>query len=95
MSCGLPSIIYDYPWAESMHGFNHMENISTFVYYPLPFHLQKAFQKLIRKVGTLNISTQLCKEVLSLPIHPWLTNSQINYVIKCIKEILNGYNITN
>tara|TARA_Y100000294_G_C8524757_1_gene324410 strand:- start:31 stop:1164 length:1134 start_codon:yes stop_codon:yes gene_type:complete len=66
-----------------------IKNISTFVYYPLPFHLQKAFQKLIRKVGTLNISTQLCKEVLSLPIHPWLTNSQINYVIKCIKEILD------
>ena len=66
-----------------------IKNIPTIIYYPLPLHLQKAFKVSSIKVGALNVSTQLCKEVLSLPIHPYLTTNQINFVIKCIKEIFH------
>jgi len=67
-----------------------IKNIPTFIYYPLPLHLQKAYRKSIKKTGPLYISSKLCKEVLSLPIHPWLSNNQINYISKSIKEILDG-----
>jgi UDP-2-acetamido-2-deoxy-ribo-hexuluronate aminotransferase len=48
----------------------------TMVYYPLPGHLQPAYAHLGYAEGQLPVAEQLCKTVLSLPIHPLLTEPQ-------------------
>jgi dTDP-4-amino-4,6-dideoxygalactose transaminase len=54
--------------------------IPTTVYYPFPVHEQPAFKSVIRKGSTLTESEELCKSVLSLPMHTELKREQIQYI---------------
>lgn len=56
------------------------------LHYPIPIHLQKAFEYLNYKKGDFPISEQLAKEELSLPIFPELKAEDIKYVCRAIKE---------
>jgi UDP-2-acetamido-2-deoxy-ribo-hexuluronate aminotransferase len=55
--------------------------IPTAVYYPVPLHLQECFQYLNYKKDYLKISEQASREVVSLPMNPFLTDEQIEYII--------------
>ncbi|MDF1749152.1 MAG: DegT/DnrJ/EryC1/StrS family aminotransferase [Alphaproteobacteria bacterium] len=54
--------------------------VPTAVYYPRPMHLQTAYYELGEGEGSLPISEALSHEVLSLPMHPFLTDEQIEQV---------------
>jgi dTDP-4-amino-4,6-dideoxygalactose transaminase len=56
------------------------------VHYPVPIHLQKAYQDLGYKTGSLPISEQIARELISLPMFPELTEAQINMVVLATKE---------
>lgn len=58
------------------------KGISTMVYYPKPTHHQIAYQA--QEHQTLPVSEELCDKVLSLPIHPLLTDAEVNYICKHI-----------
>ncbi len=62
------------------------KGIPTIIYYPIPLHLQPAFQYLGYRVGDFPESEKAAKEVLSLPIFPEITKKQQNYIIRKIKE---------
>jgi UDP-2-acetamido-2-deoxy-ribo-hexuluronate aminotransferase len=62
------------------------QGIPTAIYYPKCVHLQPAFEYLGYKQGSLPVSEKASTEVLSLPIHPWLTESEQDKVIAAIKE---------
>ena len=62
------------------------KKIPNVIYYRIPLHLQKVFQKLSYKKGDFPISEKACNEVISLPMNPFLTYDQINYVVTKIKE---------
>lgn len=57
------------------------------IYYPKPLHLQPQFIKLKSKCY---VSEKLSKEVLSLPVHPSITDAEVDYIISCVKEFYNG-----
>lgn len=56
------------------------KQIPTAVYYPIPAHLQAAYQYLNYHEGDFPVSEQLCKEVLSLPIHTEMTCEQLQFI---------------
>lgn len=60
------------------------KGIPTMVYYPIPAHLQPAYQYLNHHEGDFPVSEQLCKEVLSLPMHTELTENQLQYICETI-----------
>ena len=49
--------------------------IPTAIYYPKPLHLQTAFEYLGYKVGDFPVSEDCSKRIFSLPMHPYLTES--------------------
>lgn len=58
--------------------------IPSMIYYPKPLHHQKAYSNLGRQVGDLVLSEQLCKEVLSLPIHTEMDEEQLAHITKTL-----------
>lgn len=70
--------------------FLKKRGIETGIYYPLPLHLQKCFKDLGYKKGDFPISERVCKQVLSLPIFPEITNKQVEYVIRGVRAFFRG-----
>ena len=60
--------------------------IPTSVFYPIPLHLQECFQYLGHQQGDFPISEKASNEVMSIPMNPFLTNEQIDYVINKARE---------
>lgn len=60
-------------------------NIDTAIHYPIPIHKQNAFKKEFGKVS-LPATEKYSKEILSLPINPYMTKREVDFVISKIKE---------
>ncbi len=60
--------------------------IGSYVYYPLPLHLQPCFAYLGYGEGQCPESERAAGEVLSLPVYPELTRSQLDEVIEAVRE---------
>ena len=58
------------------------------VYYPKEMHKQGAFKNMDCVVTDLSVTTELCKRVLALPMHPYMEEEEQNIVIKAVKEFL-------
>ncbi len=60
------------------------KGIPTAVFYPIPIHLSKAYEHLGYKEGDLPISEATSKKIISLPMHPYLTNEQIDEISEAV-----------
>ena len=58
--------------------------VPTMIYYPLPVHAQPAYAYLGYRAGQFPVAERLCGAVLSLPIHPLLTEEQVEYIVELI-----------
>jgi dTDP-4-amino-4,6-dideoxygalactose transaminase len=56
--------------------------IPTAIYYPKPLHLQTAFKSLGYKEGDFPISEDFSSRIFSLPMHPYLSNSDQEIIVK-------------
>jgi hypothetical protein len=63
------------------------KDIPSMIYYPKAMHKQLAFQGLKEYVKT-PISHDLCKTVLSIPIHPYMTEKDISLIVDEIVNII-------
>jgi dTDP-4-amino-4,6-dideoxygalactose transaminase len=54
--------------------------ISSGIHYPIPIHLQKAYEGQGFSQGQFPVTEQLCPTLLSLPMYPELTDEQVRYV---------------
>ncbi|HFU73917.1 MAG TPA: DegT/DnrJ/EryC1/StrS family aminotransferase [Helicobacteraceae bacterium] len=59
--------------------------IPTAVHYPMPLHLQEAFSDLGYKKGDFPISERVSNEIMSLPMSPYLTQEQQDFIVNAIK----------
>ena len=55
--------------------------IPTAIYYPIPLHLQRAFDSLGHKAGDFPVSEKVAAEIFSLPMHPYLPDDQIDRIV--------------
>ena len=58
--------------------------IPTGIYYPVPIHKQKAYKNKFHT--NLPISEEICKKIISLPIHTEMDDEQINYITSNVLE---------
>jgi len=64
------------------------KGVASGLHYPLPLHLQKAYDHLGYKKGDFPVSENIADRLLSLPMFPELTRDQIEYVVESIKEFI-------
>lgn len=71
---------------------NHLteKGIPCGVYYPIPLHLQKAYRDERYKEEDFEVTNQLVKEVISLPMHTELDEEQIAFITKTVLEFVNN-----
>ena len=65
------------------------KDIPAMIYYPVPLHLQKAYKDSRYSEGSFPVTEDLCKMVLSLPIHTEMTEETQKYIIE---NVLNFFN---
>jgi len=70
---------------EDFKSYLEYKGIPSMIYYPVPLHLQKAYQRPEYPEGTFNITERLSQTVLSLPIHTEMTEVQLSYICNSIK----------
>jgi len=75
---------------DELRDFLKEQGIGTFVYYPLPLHLQECFHELGYREGDLRQSELASQEVLSLPVFPELSEEEQTYVARAIQEFLDA-----
>ncbi|MCA8890005.1 MAG: DegT/DnrJ/EryC1/StrS family aminotransferase [Parvularculaceae bacterium] len=59
--------------------------VPTAIYYSTPLHKMPAFEK-HAPIGGLKVTEQVSNEILSLPMHPYLTPDQAHYICDCVEE---------
>ncbi|MDI6641220.1 MAG: DegT/DnrJ/EryC1/StrS family aminotransferase [Elusimicrobiota bacterium] len=67
------------------------KGIATGIHYPLPLHLQPAFGFLGYKRGDFTVAEKLSTEVISLPMFPELTETEIQIVVKEISNFIKNH----
>ena len=62
------------------------QGVSTMIHYPIPPHLQPAYQHLGWKNGDFPVTEAIHREVLSLPMGPHLSLDDISLVIQALRQ---------
>jgi dTDP-4-amino-4,6-dideoxygalactose transaminase len=65
------------------------KGIPAMIYYPVPLHLQKAYQDPRYKKGDFPVAEKLMDCVLSLPMHTELDEEQLEYITSSVLEFIN------
>ncbi len=58
------------------------------VHYPIPIHLQPAYAHLGHGPGSLPVTEQVARRIVSLPMFPHITQSEVEHVCCLLREFL-------
>ena len=67
------------------------KGIQTGIHYPIPCHLQPAYQYLGYQVGDFPVAETLCSNILSLPMYPGISKPQIELVVEELSRIIKQF----
>ena len=71
-----------------LQDFLSTKGIPAMVYYPVPLHMQKAYVDPRYKEGDFPVTEELCKRVISLPMHTELSQEQLDFIVSSVKEFV-------
>jgi len=71
---------------EELREFLAKRGIGTAVHYPLPIFMQPLYRRLGYPQNICPNSIEASRRVLSLPVHPALTQEDLSYIIECLQE---------
>ena len=80
------------PERDRLQRYLQEHGIGSTVYYPIPMHLQKVYDSLGYRPGDFSVAERACKEVLSLPMFPELTDQQVSHVVSTVVKFLTEVN---
>jgi len=66
------------------------ENIDARVYYPVPIHKQPAYRDLCKGLK-LPVTEEVASRVLSLPVHPALTEEDLKAIVLAVEKVLGHF----
>jgi dTDP-4-amino-4,6-dideoxygalactose transaminase len=65
---------------DELHSRLRQAEIEAAIHYPIPVHLQPAYADLVSRPGDLTVTERSALEVLSLPLHPAMTDEHVGLV---------------
>lgn len=74
---------------DELQKFLANKNIPAMIYYPVPMHMQKAYQDPRYKEGDFPVTEFLAKHVISLPMHTEMDEEQLQFITSSILEFAN------
>ena len=70
-----------------LQNYLHSFGVGTAILYPVPVHLQAGYAcKVSISSGKLKVTENICRRILSLPIYPELTDSEVDIITIALKE---------
>ena len=64
------------------------KGIGALIHYPIPLHLQEAYEELNYKRGDFPVAETVANEIMSLPMFPHMTDAQVEEVCRALKEAM-------
>ena len=64
------------------------KGVATGIHYPIPLHRQIAYEHLDLNGTDLKNTEKIAGEILSLPIFPFMTQDEIEYVVESVNEVV-------
>ncbi len=71
---------------DEMREHLHSAGVSTGIHYPIPVHLQRAYQDLGYHAGDFPHTERLSREMLSLPMYPELEEAELAQIVSAVRE---------
>lgn len=71
---------------DALASYLKSNGIETLIHYPIPIHLQKAYNDLGFKLGDFPVAENISNTVLSLPLWYGISESEINYLINILNQ---------
>jgi dTDP-4-amino-4,6-dideoxygalactose transaminase len=75
---------------DELQAYLQDQGIPCMIYYPVPLYEQEAFKgSAANAVDHLPVTDMLCKQVISLPMHPELDNEMLTHITDGVKSFFN------
>lgn len=78
------------PRRDALRAHLRDRGVGTEIYYPLPLHLQEAYRAIGGREGDYPVAEGLAREVLSIPVYPELSEQQVGWVARGVREFAAG-----
>ena len=66
------------------------KNIPTAIYYPIPIHCQSPYKNFPLSPGDLDNTMKLSNSVISLPMHPYLSQKNVDFISNTVDKIIRN-----
>jgi dTDP-4-amino-4,6-dideoxygalactose transaminase len=74
------------PERDALQAHLRANEVDSMIYYPVPLHFHEPYARFADGRGSLPITEQVSREVLSLPIHPHLSSEQVQFAASAVRE---------
>ena len=75
---------------DELRSFLRERGIETLVHYPAPLPLQPALQRFVLPGQEFPVAEQASREILSLPLHPELTEEELQRTIEAVRQFFKA-----
>lgn len=75
---------------EELRAYLDDRGIQTAIHYPVPIHLQPAAAALGHSAGDFPVTEEQARRILTLPVHQFLTETQVRFVADTVNEFFGG-----
>jgi dTDP-4-amino-4,6-dideoxygalactose transaminase len=75
---------------DELHAFLNGQGVEAKIHYPVPVHLQPAARHLGYGPGSFPVCEDDCRNIITLPAHPYLRDEEVEYVIDQVRSFYCG-----